>query len=47
LKTSNFAFVEGWVVENSISEIVVMTRFPKKLKEHGFEVREHLLVKKV
>jgi len=36
-----------WTNENSLSEITIMTKFPKRFKDYGFDVAEHLLVLKL
>lgn len=39
--------VVEWMNENSLGELVMMTKFPKKLISLGFKVSEHLLVKEI
>ena len=39
--------VVEWMNENSLGELIMMTKFPKKLISLGFKVHEHLLVKEI
>ena len=40
-----FDSVAEWTSENNMNKNVLMTKFPKKFKNMGFEVKEHLLEK--